>query len=33
MLAKLVLVVAVVVALLVVAQRQDLVHEWGIAGS
>jgi hypothetical protein len=33
MLAKIVLVVAVVIVALVVAQRQDVVHEWGIAGS
>lgn len=33
MLGKIVLVVAVAIALLVVAQRQDLAHEWGVAGS
>jgi hypothetical protein len=33
MLVKIVLLVAVAVSLLVVAQRQDLAHEWGVAGS
>lgn len=33
MLVKIVLAVAVAIALLVVAQRQDVVHEWGVAGS
>lgn len=33
MLVKIVLVVAVAIAVLVVAQRQDVVHEWGVAGS
>jgi len=33
MLVKIVLVAAVVIAGLVFAQREDLVHEWGVAGS
>jgi hypothetical protein len=33
MLVKIVLFVAVAIALLVVAQRQGLAHEWGVAGS
>jgi len=33
MLMKIVLVAAVVIAGLVYAQREDLVHEWGVAGS
>jgi hypothetical protein len=33
MVAKIVLFVAVAIAVLVVAQRQDVVHEWGVAGS
>jgi hypothetical protein len=33
MLVKIVLVVAVLAAALVVAQRMDVVHEWGVAGS
>ena len=33
MLAKIVVVAAILVAGLVFAQREDLVHEWGVAGS
>ena len=33
MLAKIVLVVAAAIAVLVLAQRHDVVHEWGVAGS
>ena len=33
MLLKIVLVAAVVMAGLVFAQREDLVHEWGVAGT
>jgi len=33
MLGKIVLVAAVVVVALVFAQREDVVHQWGVAGS
>ena len=33
MLGRIVLVVAAAIAVLVFAQRQDVVHKWGVAGS